>query len=156
MTTIGQIPIPRGYGGERVERVSPANSGWSLKLRRFGSILALSGQNEIDFGRIEYSDPNPELEKHPMSLEASQSSRECTLYPRDIKLGPGGTPPGKGLESRGYRVDSREYCEASRLIGCFSSSGFGSCGKRMRRICFCASKNRKYKNAQNENMDVRF
>ena len=28
--------------------------------------------------RVEYSDPNPQLEKHPMSLEASQSSRKST------------------------------------------------------------------------------
>ena len=82
-------------GGKRVERVSPANSGSSSKLRRFGSILALAGQNEIDFSRIAYLDPNPELEKHPMSLEASQSSRESTRYPRDSKPLPGGSPPDR-------------------------------------------------------------
>ena len=97
-------------------------------------------------------DPNPELEKHPMSLEASQSSRESTRYPRDIKPGPGGNPPGRGLESRGYRVDYvdlRGDFEASRLIGCLKSSGFGSeysnHGARMRRIrfrCIEKSKNR--------------
>ena len=47
-----------------------------------GSLWAPSEQNEFDLSRIEYSDPNPELEKHPMSLEASQSSRESTRYPR--------------------------------------------------------------------------
>ena len=40
--------------------------------------------------------PDPELGKHPMSLEASQSSRESTRYPRDIKPGPGRNPPGRG------------------------------------------------------------
>ena len=59
-----------------------------------------------------------------MSLVASQSSRESTRYPLDSKPFPGGFPPGPDFMSRGYRVDSREDCEASRLIGCFSSSGF--------------------------------
>ena len=92
-------------------------------------------------------DENSELEKHQMSLEASQSSRDSTRYPRDSKTPQGGKPHGRGLESRGYRVDFREDCEASRLIGCFSSSGFGSCRKRMRRIrfgCIKKSKMRKY------------
>ena len=50
---------------------------------------------ELANSGIELSrDPNPELEKHPMSLEASQSSRESTRYPLGIKPGPGGNPPG--------------------------------------------------------------
>ena len=98
-------------GGERVERVSPANSGSSSKLRRFGSILALSGRNETDFSRIAYLDPNPELEKHPMSLEASQSSRESTRYPRDIKPGAGGTP------RKGFGVSRKPSGFSRRLRG---------------------------------------
>ena len=46
---------------------------------------------------FEYSDPNPELGKHPMSLEASQSSRESSRYPRDSKPLPGGSPPDQVL-----------------------------------------------------------
>ena len=42
-------------------------------------------------------DPNSELEKHPMSLEASQSSRESTRYPRDSKPLPGGGLPRTGF-----------------------------------------------------------
>ena len=81
--------------------------------------------------RFESSDsshqaPHPELFKHPMTLSASQSPRKSTRYPRDSKPIPGGNPPGPGFMSRGYRVDSREDCEASRLIGCLKSPGFGS------------------------------
>ena len=68
------LQIPQGYWGGHVERVSPANSGVSEP------ILALSGKYDIDLSRIDDLDPHPELEKHPMSLEASQSSRESVSY----------------------------------------------------------------------------
>ena len=70
-------------------------------------------------------DPNPELEKHPMSLEASQSSRESTRYPRDSKPLPG-VPPRTGFYvSRMVPSGFRGDCDAERVIGCFPSSGSG-------------------------------
>ena len=64
-------------------------------------------------------DPNPELEKHPMSLEASQSSRESTRYPRDSKPIPGGfPPPGLGFMSLAEWIFSRRLrgFEAHRML----------------------------------------
>ena len=99
----------------------------------------------------------PELEKHPGSLEASQSSRESTRYPRDMKKpDPGGDPLGGvwSLEDTEWILEKiarlRGSSDAFRAQD--SDPGVFKCVEYV----LGASKNRKSENAQNAILNIRF
>ena len=98
-------------------------------------------------------DPHPELLKHPMSLEALQSSSKITLckFPNLSQ----GVPPRQSFLCLAEWI----FVKIARLRG--SSNAFRAQDSDPM-VCECVesvfgvSKNRKFKNAQNEIMDVIF
>ena len=95
----------------------------------------------IDLSKIEYSDPNPELEKHPMSIETRSK----------------GDPPPGGV----WSLEDTEWIleNIAKLRGssdAFRAQDSDPVENEGVETGFGASTNRKPENAQNQILDIQF